>query len=133
MGYRRNRKTYHLKFEEFPGLEIRARSVPIGDLLDILQLAEALGSKPDRAKADQLFGTFASRIESWNYQDEDGNDLPPTLETLTGEDSDFVLKLIGGWAQAVGGGGTDPTKAGANGKAAALEASIPMTGPAGTT
>jgi hypothetical protein len=124
MGYKRNRKLYRLQYEDFPGLEVTARSVSIGKLLDILQLAGDLGAKPDKAKADELFGAFAERIVSWNYEDEDGKPLEPTLETLQGEDSDFVLKLISGWAQAIAGT-PDPTAAG-NGAMADLEASIPM-------
>lgn len=130
MGYRRSRKLYDLTFEEFPDLEMRCTGLPIGDLLEILQLAEALGAKPDKEKADDLFGRFADHIVSWNYQDEDGNDLKPTLETLQGEDTDFVVKLISGWAGAIAGA-PDPTKA-ADG-AAGVEASIPMSSPAGST
>ena len=129
MSYRRSRKLYDLTFEEFPGLEMRCTGLPIGDLLEILQLAEALGAKPDTTKIDDLFGRFASRIVSWNYEDEDGKPLEPTLETLKGEDSDFVLKLLNGWAGAIAGA-PDPTKAAADG---GLEGSIPMSSPAGST
>lgn len=125
MGYRRNRKTYKLTFEEFPGLQVTARSIPVGDLLEILQLAGEMGKNPSTEQVEQLFARFAAQIEEWNYEDEGGQPLKPTVETLMGEEMDFVLKLINGWAGAVAGT-PDPTTAAANG-AAGVAASIPMT------
>ena len=126
-GYRRSRKLYDLTFEDFPGLEMRCTSLPVGDLLEILQLAESLGARPKPEQVDDLFGRFAEHIVSWNYEDEEGAALKPDLETLKGEDFDFVTKLISGWAQAIAGA-PDPTKAAAGGD---LEAGIPMSSPAG--
>lgn len=132
MGYRRQTKLYKLAFEEFPGLEITARSASIGELMEILQLADAVASKPTPEQADKLFGGFADHIVSWNYEDEDGNPLPATLETLKGEESGFVTRLIAGWAQAISGADVPLAQASAGRSRNQVEESIPMSSPAGT-
>ncbi len=102
-GFRRSRKVFDMTFEEFPGLQVKAKSVPIGSMLEVLKLAGSISAKTVPASEDieQLFGWFASRIVSWNYTDEDGGDLPPTVQTLLDDDFDFVMKLIMGWVSAV--------------------------------
>lgn len=129
MGYRRSRKTYHITYEEFPGLEIDMRSVPVGDLLDVLQLTADMGKQPTKAQMRKLFSAFTEQIVSWTYEDEDGKPLPPAVETLMAEDDfGFVVKLITGWVRGVTGQ-QDPT---AGSEASGVEASIPMTAAAGT-
>ncbi len=100
-GYRRNLKVFALAYEEFDGLEIKAKSVPVGKLLTVLKLADSIKDAPDQEDIEELFGWFASRIISWTYLDEEGEPLPPTLETLLDDDFDFVLKLIMGWVKAL--------------------------------
>jgi hypothetical protein len=135
MGYRRSRKVYKLAFEEFPGLEITTTSASVGELMEILELAGAMATKPDPDQMDMLFGAFAGHIREWNYEDEDGNPLKPTLETLKGEDSDFVTKLIAGWAQAISRADVPLAPASSGTSRNPVEESIPMaaaSSPAGT-
>jgi hypothetical protein len=128
MGYRRNRKTYHLTFEEFEGLEVTVRSVPVGELLDILKLLQETGQQPGQAQVRRLFGAFAKQIVSWTYEDEDGKPLPASVDTLMGEEFDFVLRLINAWTEAIAGTPPDPT----TGTAGVQEGLIPASSPAGT-
>lgn len=139
-GYRRSLKIFRIEYEEFGGLEVQARSVPIGKLLTVLKLADSIKAVPSQDDIEELFGWFADRIISWTYLDEDGEPLPPTLQTLLDDDFDFVLKLVMGWVRALTttlvpttpGDGPTPSRD-------PVETSIPMTatpaaetGPAGT-
>lgn len=131
-GFRRKRKVFKLTYEEFDGLEIMARGLPVGEMLDILKIAAGMGSQPSKEQVTELLSAFADQIQSWTYLDEDGNPLPPTVETLLAEDDfGFVMKLVNGWVEAIAGT-PDPTAPPGTGTAAGLEASIPMTPPPGT-
>lgn len=131
-GFRRKRKVFKLEFEEYDGLEVQVRSVPIRKLLDILQLADAMTGKPTQEQVNGLFGWFADRIISWTYQDEDGNPLPATLETLLDDDFDFVLMMVMAWVKAVSAIAIPTVEAAGPGGGDPVEASIPMSSPAGT-
>src|SRR5215469_5127763 len=101
MGYKVQRKTYELTFVDYPGLEVRATSVSVGDLLEITGLADSMQAAPDPAQVRKLFEWFASCVTSWNLEDEAGKPLPPGADTLLGLDFDFALKLVMSWIQAV--------------------------------
>lgn len=132
-GFRRKRKVFKLTFEDYEGLEVEVKSVPVRKLLDVLQLADAMTGKPTQEQVEELFGWFADRIVSWNYEDEDGNPLPATLDTLLDDDFDFALKMVMAWVQAVSAITVPSIEAPANGTTPdPLEASIPMSSPAGT-
>lgn len=136
MGYKRSLKVFDMTFEEFPGLEVRARSVPVGKLMEVLRLTDSIrGGDTGEEAVSELFGWFSGRIVSWNYQDEEGHDLPPTLETFLEDDFDFVMKLVMGWVNALTSA-LVPTTPGAGATSSReMESSIPMTtanGPDGT-
>jgi hypothetical protein len=112
-GYTPKRRTFRLIFEdeEFAGLVVRAKSVPIGGLLDALGLA-ALGDvldhpekmRPeDLAKLEALFETFADALLEWNVRDERGRKVPATLAGVRSQDTDFILSVIKAWYQGVVG------------------------------
>lgn len=130
-GYRRKLKIFDMAFEEFPDLEIKARSVPVGKLLEILKLADSIkAGQAGQETVNELFGWFADRIVSWTYLDEDGSPLPPTLETLLSDDFDFVIKLVMGWVNALTSAlvPTTPDPGGTSSRDP-VEESIPMTSP----
>ena len=133
MGYRRSPKVYQLSYEQFPGLEITARSVPVGELLDILKLADSMAAEPSQQKIAKLFKWFADKIIAWNYEDEDGKPLEPTLKTLQGEEFDFIIALITGWVKAISSAAV-PLAQASNGMSRRdpVEESIPMSSSAGT-
>jgi hypothetical protein len=127
-GYRRQPKTYVLKFEDYPGLEIAARSVSIEELLIILELADTMTASPGKKQVEELFGWFAKRLIGWNLEDEDGKPVPATLKGLLGEDFDFGMAVVMAWVQAISPGKSTTSS---NGTVPVgpdpLEASIPMT------
>lgn len=129
MGYRRAKPIYVLKFDdpELEGLEVRAKGASIGQLMKLMDLARfASGEKfqiSDTRELDGLFELFASKLISWNLEDEDGTpvtfepqmikDPPDTtkfrLETdaeakarvLRDQDMEFALDLVLAWIGAV--------------------------------
>jgi hypothetical protein len=129
VGYRRQPTIYHLTFEDYPGLEVFAKSVSVEEYLAVAKLADAMTSKPGEEQVKELFGWFAKRLVKWNLEEEDGKPVPATLKGLLGEELLFGYRIVMSWVNQVvgvsaplrsasGGGGTatDP-----------LEAQIPMT------
>lgn len=135
-GYRLQRKTYSLKFEEYPGLEVTARSVSVGELLQVLQLADQVTGSPDGGAVTRLFGWFSNRVVDWNLEDEDGEPVPPTVDGLLGVEFDMALRLVMAWVQAVSAvrlptvtapTAGPPANGNGTGPASQVEESIPMT------
>lgn len=134
-GFVRPRKVYVLTFDDpsLAGLEVRARSVPVGMFLSLVALASTIdesdGFTPDVAAAfDGLVDGFAGALESWNLQDEDGTPVPTTAEAVKDQDSDFVMQLVSAWMEAVGEVDA-PLGPGSSGGDRTLEASLPMDPP----
>lgn len=100
MGYKRNPKVYHLKFEgEYDGLEVMVRSLSMGQLIQ----ARGGGSGDGKDGTGELVELLAERLVSWNLEDEDGQPVPPTLEAIKGEDNDLIFAIINHWTDAIGG------------------------------
>lgn len=107
MGFQRPAKTYRLVFEDpaFDGLEIRARSVPVGMFVKLVALAaNAKGSAvPEIA---ELFDAFAGALVEWNLTDVDADGkevpVPATREAVHAQDVDFMLAIALAWMQAIG-------------------------------
>jgi hypothetical protein len=131
-GYRRQRKAYRLKFEQYPGLEVMAESVSVRQLLRVMRMADELGASPTEEQVTGLFGVFAERVRSWTLLDEDGEPVPPGLDALLDEDFEFALTLVLAWVQAISSV-TAPlaTTSGANTAATPPEAELdlPMSPP----
>lgn len=105
MGYRRPVKTYVLEFEdpEMHGLIVRARKASVKQLMEIMDLADAVREKPTKEEINELFGVFADQIKSWNLEDEDGVPVPATLAGLISQDFEFVMPVIYAWIDAIQG------------------------------
>lgn len=123
MGYTRT-KTFDMRFKEgeMAGLEVRCRRVSVGTLFDV-------GAIVDRRKESKEAFTaaveeLAKVIVSWNYEDDDGNPVPISAETLLEEDADFILGLFKAWTDALGGVPAPLEQASPDGE---MEAQIPMT------
>lgn len=138
MGFKRNKKVLKLVWpegNENHGLEVRATSCPTGDLLKIVNMAKAI--KQDEGNTDpsiveDMFGSFAKCLVSWNLEDDVLTDegpvvqaVPATVEGLKSQDFDFVMDLIKAWIGAVSQVSEDEGKGSASGERFP-EASIPM-------
>lgn len=131
MGYRRERKVYQLRFadEDMAGLVVRARSVPLGQFMDLTAMAGGAGdgkvSADDIKGVIGLFAGFAEALIDWNIEDEDGTPVPATLEGVRSQDADFMLAVVMAWLEAIGDVSA-PLGRTSSGGGPSLEASIPM-------
>lgn len=124
MGSRRNPKQYKLVFADgdYEGLEVVMRSVTIREM------RQMRGTSSDESGGDtfdQLLGLVASHMVQWTREDEDGQPLPPTLESLEDEEPDLIHIIIGKWTEAVAGVPAPLEQPSDSGETSAVE-SIPM-------
>lgn len=97
MGYKRQEKVYKLEFEgeDFEGLEVRAKGLSVGQLLEF----QTLKDSSDSDASSKTLGTFASKLVSWNLEDDNGP-VPATLEGVKGQDVDFIMAIVAAWVNA---------------------------------
>lgn len=132
MGFKAKRKIYKLKFadEDLAGLEVMARSVSLGQMLD-LSSSEGVGkvNKDDAEQTNGMFDLFISALVSWNLEEEnpDGSDspVPATLEGLRAQDTEFAMALVNAWAEAISSVSA-PLARPSNSGETPPEASLPM-------
>jgi hypothetical protein len=130
-GFRKPAKVYRLKFadEEFAGLEVKAKSVPLGTFLELSTLAEPIAGGDSReqvTRVSQLFAGFAQALISWNLEDEEtGEAVPATYDGIMAQEFDFVLAIITAWMEAISGVAA-PLANGSTSGDTTLEASLPM-------
>lgn len=130
MGFKPPKKLYKLTFadQDMQGLVVTMRSVSVGSLLRLQELAEQ-GS--DQAQATgtfrEMMDMFSSALVEWNLADDQDEILPATLESALTLDTDFLMTVISSWTQAISGVSA-PLDAGSTSGAPYPEASIPMEG-----
>jgi hypothetical protein len=142
VGFTPKRTVYTLDFEgtELDGLIVKARSVSVGTLLEFTAMADlaerltgdgaaqaAEGVEVMRVVGD-LLGSFADVLRSWNLTDEDGDDVPPTLDGLRSLEFRHAMTIITAWTRAASDVPA-PLSSGSSGGAPPLELSIPMDAP----
>ena len=119
MGYKPVRKVFALEFVDYPGLEIKARSAPLGELSKAYDMNVKI-NEPDKAKRLESFKFFADRLISWNIDhpevSEKGNDnypacgacglledapMPPTVDSMMCLELDMSMAIIVGWINTI--------------------------------
>lgn len=101
MGFKVERKILNLRFEDYDGMEVRARTVAFGQLLDVSEQAETLRTDGKMDKVRGFLALFTSRLESWNLEDEDGSSIPASEAGLLSLDTDMGLAILLGWFDAM--------------------------------
>lgn len=127
MGYRKKPKVYNLVFgedNEFAGLQIQATGMPVGDMLEIVELHEKADGNDVTATVD-LLQRFASHLKGWNLEEEDGTPVPVTFEALMQQEIGFVLAIIEYWVQSISSVALDLGKD-SNSGATSEEGRLPM-------
>lgn len=109
MGFKPREKTYKLVWpddSELHGLEVRTKGASLGDLLNLVRLAQnaARGVLDD---VPELFERFADVLLSWNLEDKDDQPVPATVQGLHSQDFGLVQKIIEAWMSNVAG--VDPS------------------------
>lgn len=130
MGYKRPGKVYRLVFtDDLDGLEVKARSMSTGDLLDMAPLLDLkMSTSPTADELGQvrdLLERFAGVLVSWNLEDDDDQPVPADVDGLLAQDLGFVMQVITAWADAVSGVPA-PLPQPSPGGEPSLAASIPM-------
>lgn len=102
MGYKRQRKTLSLTFEDEPELKILARSCTVRKFLWVLRTADQMkaGVLPQE-ELEEFVDWFAGRIISWNLEDDDDNPVPVSADYLLDEDIDWTAKVAMGWVSGI--------------------------------
>ncbi|MFH8336969.1 hypothetical protein [Streptomyces sp. AM6-12] len=123
MGCKRVPKHYRLKFVDgdYEGLEVTMRSVSIGEM----RTAQGGGEGSGKDDFDGIFDLVASHMVSWNREDENGQALPPTAESLEDESPALIHLIIDQWTSAVAGVSAPLEQPSNSGGSAPVE-SIPM-------
>jgi hypothetical protein len=75
-GYRREKPVYKLIFadEEFDGLEVMAKSLPLGEFMELQKLQARATEDP--GAAEKIVRTLGRVLVSWNLEDDDGKPVP---------------------------------------------------------
>lgn len=128
MGFKLKRKTYLLEFEdpEFEGLMVEVTSAPLGQFIDLSNMAQLAEQKDEAAAVEAtltLFKSFADCLVTWNLEDENDKPVPATFEGLKTLDVEAAMYIIQSWMTAIGGVSA-PLGSASTGGATSLEASI---------
>ena len=126
-GYRREKPLYKLVFADpqFDGLEVMAKSLPLGEFLELQKLQARAGEDPDAA--EQVIRRMADVIVSWNLLDDADDPVPASYDGLLTQDLPFVMAIFMAWQEAVAGVPNLSPNGSPNG-VTSLELSLPMEG-----
>ena len=124
-GYKRDKPIYKLIFadDQFNGLEVVAKSLPLGEFLELQKLQSHATEDPEAA--EKIMRKLGDVLISWNLEDDDDQPVPATYDGLASQDLPFVLAIFQAWQEAVAGV-PNPSPAASNGGGTFQEQSIPM-------
>ena len=108
-GYVRPAKTFLLKFAdpEYAGLEVRVKSLPVGQLLKVGRFADTAREAFDLSMVEDLFTAFAGSLISWNLEEPEGVPVPATLDGVLSQETDFMIAVALEWATTLAGVSAD--------------------------
>jgi hypothetical protein len=113
VGFQLPRVTYTLDFTdtELDGLEVKARSAPLGMMLRLGSMVDEIGAAPQTEDAEMVRGAmgklqsliemYATVLASWNLEDEDGAPVPASVDGMLTLDPRHLMMIIKAWQQAV--------------------------------
>lgn len=130
MGHKRKSKVYKLVWPEDHdnyGLEVCMKAMNTEELLKIGGMADInLNSGPEAMSAlDDMMSLFASKLDSWNLEDDNDQPVPSSFEAVKAQDLDFIMELIDAWMRNIVGVSV-PLGQGSNVGETSLEGLIPM-------
>lgn len=106
-GYRKIPRIYTLKFDkEFEGLEVRLKSIKIGEMRRMLRLIDSDEDNTTEV-LDGMVALISKGLVSWNLLEEDGTPVEPTREEVDELDFDLLKTILDEWLDQVSGPGED--------------------------
>jgi hypothetical protein len=106
VGSRRNPTLYKLVFgddTDDPGLEITLRSMSIKRLKELRSRNSGDGDETEAEVVTWVCATIAQQLVSWNREDEKGDPVPATLESLEDEEPKLIYAISAKWQEAMAG------------------------------
>ncbi len=117
MGYKPEKQHYRISFEDRPGLEVVAKSVPLSKM-NYLSTLQVDHREQDEAKRMEVFSNLAKYLVRWNIEhpepdevNEDGtcvicglkedDPMPVSVLSLKCLDVELVSAILTGWMFAV--------------------------------
>lgn len=99
------RKPVEISFpegHELHGLQVRARRARVEHVEAVYAIS---GNEEEdiRTSVIPAMRAFGTAIVSWNYVDEDGNDVPATADGFASIDIEAQVMILGAWAEAAAG------------------------------
>jgi hypothetical protein len=139
VGFVRKKKTFKLHFEgdEWDGLEVRVKSVPVGRYLELASMVDTLQavqgksslSAEDLDTVSVAFRAIAEVILEWNLEEETADGgvaaVPATYDGLMSQDLDLVMAVMAAWSDAMTGASGPLPQPSPSGETA-QEVSLPM-------
>lgn len=124
MGYKPKRKTFKLDFAgtDYEGLQVTIRGLTTGQYMDLF---EAKAEAEAGGETNNLLTIMASRLVSWNVEDDDDMPVAATLDGIKTQDLDLNLAIVNAWTTAMAGVPA-PLEQPSTGGTPSPEASIPM-------
>lgn len=104
MGYRKQSTLYKLIFEKYDGFEVYVKSMSVGDLMELSSVADSVKAEDlsqSMEQSNKMLETFANHLVKWNLEDEDGKEIPATLEGIKSQEMPFVIEIILEWMNQV--------------------------------
>ncbi len=120
MGFRLDR-TYALRWDagtDLAGLEVDMRSTSVATLTEI----KGLRVSQDEARIAEI---LIGHVKRWNLEDEAGNPLPVTLESLLAQEPVLLAAIAREWYLAAAGVSA-PLDLGSTSSDSSAEESLPM-------
>lgn len=115
MGYRKVPIIYTLELGgEHKGLVVRMKSMKVGAMRKIVRLLES-DDESTTEMIDAMVNEVHKGIVSWNYEEEDGTPIEPTLEAIDDLDFDLLKDILDEWLSNVTGPNEELGKDSANG------------------
>ena len=119
--YKHESRTFILRFEDLPGLEVAMRPISVGKLMDMAGIADGVkAGKSTEEETLELFRMFASKLQSWNLDGDDDQPVPADLEGVRSLDSDLFMQIFEGWFEGMTRSPKAPRTLSPDGSAAGL-------------
>lgn len=105
MGFVPPTTIYRLEFEgNYAGLEVRMRATKLGTIFEaqgLMDIDPANLRPEDAEKGVRLIEIVADHLVSWNIEDDDGTQVPASLEGLKLQEMPMIGLIFAEWQKAM--------------------------------